>query len=70
MTSDLIREAGQSLFGIRFQSDLARLLGVSDRTVRRWCAGEWEPRPFVWDSLRLALDERLREIKQARRNLP
>ena len=40
MTSDLIREAGQSLFGDRFQSDLARLLGVSDRTVRRWIGGD------------------------------
>ena len=70
MTAAHIREAGEALFGPRFQTDLARLLGVSDRTVRRWCAGEWEPRPFVWQALRLAMDERLDAIKQARKRLP
>ncbi len=69
-TADTIREAGESLFGPRFTSDLARLLGVSDRTVRRWCAGTWEPMPFVWPALRLAMEQRIVDIKQARRNLP
>ncbi len=69
-TADIIRAAGASLFGDRFQSDLARLLGVSDRTVRRWCQGEWEPSAFVWPALRLAMEERVAALKQARRSLP
>lgn len=32
---------GRSLFGNLWQSRLARALGRSDRTVRRWLAGEY-----------------------------
>ena len=39
MTPDLLREAGEALFGTLWQSELARALGVNDRTVRRWLAG-------------------------------
>ena len=50
----LIIEVGRALYGPRWQSDLARALGVSDRTVRRWAAGEEQPRPGVYrDALRL-----------------
>ncbi len=69
-TADTIRAAGEALFGPRFTSDLSRLLGVSDRTVRRWCAGTWEPLPFVWPKLREAMDVRVGEIKRAKKNLP
>lgn len=34
--SRLLVEAGEALYGSRWQSDMARDLGVSDRTVRRW----------------------------------
>ena len=34
--ADLLRAAGQVLYGERWQSPLARDLGVSDRTMRRW----------------------------------
>ena len=70
MTASHIREAGEALYGPRFQSDLARLLGVSDRTVRRWCAGEWEPREFVWTKLKTEIDVRIVILKHAKRNLP
>ncbi len=69
-TADNIRAAGAALFGPRFTSDLARLLGVSDRTVRRWCAGTWEPTPWVWEHLHRAMQERLEDIKQVRKKLP
>lgn len=36
--SDLLRETGEALYGPRWQSDLARALGVSDRTMRRWAS--------------------------------
>ncbi len=42
MTPALLREAGEALYGPRWQSDLSRDLNVSDRTMRRWAAGEWD----------------------------
>lgn len=39
MTSAELREIGEALYGASWQSDLARGLSVSDRTVRRWAAG-------------------------------
>lgn len=35
----LLRAAGEALYGPRWQSDLARDLDVSDRTMRRWAGG-------------------------------
>ncbi len=36
--SRLLVESGEALYGPRWQSELARDLGVSDRTMRRWVA--------------------------------
>lgn len=36
--SRLLVEAGEALYGPRWQSELARDLDVSDRTMRRWVA--------------------------------
>lgn len=68
--SRLLVEAGEALYGARWQSDIARDLGVSDRTVRRWVAGTSEvPSGLYLDLLRLtqeragvleALSDRLR----------
>ena len=49
---ELLSAAGQALYGDRWQTPMARLLGVSDRTVRRWVAGQ---RPVPWDALAVAL---------------
>jgi hypothetical protein len=38
--NELLIEAGEALYGPRWQSELARSLGVSDRTVRRWATGQ------------------------------
>jgi hypothetical protein len=52
--SRLLVECGEALFGPRWQSDLARELAVSDRTVRRWVAGTAEvPTGLYVDLLRL-----------------
>lgn len=69
----LLAEAGEALYGARWQSDLARDLGVSDRTVRRWVAGTTVVPPGLWlDLLHLtqeraavldALAPRLREAQ-------
>ncbi|MGC4075459.1 MAG: hypothetical protein QM702_00175 [Rubrivivax sp.] len=40
MTPDTLRAAGELLYGPRWQSDLARALGVGDRRIREWMAEE------------------------------
>ena len=36
----ILSASGRALFGPRWQSELSRKLGVSDRTVRRWVSGD------------------------------
>jgi plasmid maintenance system antidote protein VapI len=52
--SRLLREAGEALWGARWQTEAARALEVSDRTMRRWVAGDDSLPPGVaLDLLRL-----------------
>lgn len=52
--SRLLVECGEALYGPRWQSELARELSVSDRTVRRWVAGTSDvPSGLYVDLLRL-----------------
>lgn len=37
--SRLLVECGEALYGSRWQCEMARDLGIADRTVRRWVAG-------------------------------
>lgn len=70
--SRLLVECGEALYGSQWQTALARDLGVSDRTVRRWVAETSEmPQGAYTDLLRLtqeraalldALAPRLREV--------
>lgn len=70
--SRLLVESGEALYGSRWQSELSRDLGVSDRTMRRWVADTSAmPAGLYTDLLRLtqeraavldALAERLREV--------
>jgi len=69
--SRLLAECGEALYGPRWQSELARDLQVSDRTMRRWVAGTTDvPAGLYLDLLRLtqeraavldALAQRLRK---------
>lgn len=69
--SRLLVESGEALYGPRWQTELARDLGVSDRTMRRWVADTSAvPVGLYVDLLRLtqeraaildALSPRLRE---------
>lgn len=68
--SNLLREAGEALYGPRWQSDLARDLRVSDRTVRRWDAGQNEIPAGVWADLRALLKARGLALASVRRKLP
>lgn len=57
MKATLLRETGEALYGPRWQTDLARDLGVSDRTMRRWVAGADDmPAGVAVDLLRLVTE--------------
>lgn len=58
MTRDQLIEAGRALYGERWQSPLARALGVNERTVRGWLSGRSNPAPGVEDEIRRLLAER------------
>lgn len=54
MSTKLLSDVGEALYGPRWQTELARDLAVADRTMRRWVAGDGEPGPGVWlDLLRI-----------------
>ncbi len=53
----LLRRVGEALYGQRWQSALAIDLDVSDRTMRRWVAGDPIP-AGVWGELRDLVDAR------------
>ena len=47
----LLAQIGRALFGFYWQADLARVLNVNPRSVRRWGAEQEEPPPGVWREL-------------------
>ena len=53
----LLREIGEALYGSRWQTDMAAALEVSDRTVRRWAAGDTIP-TGVWTDLMRLMQQR------------
>lgn len=69
MTQNLI-EVGEALFGPRFQRELAAVLGVNERTMRRWVAGTAEPPASLQNDLlhlvitrRATLDKIIRRLR-------
>ncbi|RSV33115.1 hypothetical protein CA237_01105 [Sphingomonas sp. ABOLH] len=56
---DVLIEVGQLLFGLRWQSDLARALGASDRMVRYWLSGSSARPSDLNDRLATLLEERV-----------
>jgi DNA-binding transcriptional regulator YdaS (Cro superfamily) len=59
-----LREAGEALFGSRWQSDLARLLGVLDVRVRDWQAGRRPVPADVWAPLARALKDNAKKSER------
>lgn len=49
--ADTLRECGEALYGNQWQVALSLDLNVSDRTMRRWAAGEFEIPAGVWPEL-------------------
>ena len=66
---NLITETGRALYGVRWQSEMARDLGVNERTVRRWAAGEYEAPDGVYAELRALATRRLRLLASIRAKL-
>jgi len=67
MTIDpsLLRATGEALYGPRWQTELARAIRVSDRTVRRWLAGTITIPPGVARDLEALCNTRIDEIRDA-----
>jgi hypothetical protein len=64
-----LQSAGEALYGPRWQSDLARALGVSDRTMRRWVASDDVP-DGVWAEIRALVKARRGTLTDVLRSLP
>lgn len=62
ITPDLLRTAGEALYGTRWQAPLAADLGVSDRTVRMWLSGRMRPRREVLVALSDLIDRRQAQL--------
>lgn len=57
VSTKLLHDAGEALYGPRWQSDLARDLQVSDRTIRRWASGADDlPAGVALDLWRICLE--------------
>lgn len=56
-----LERAGRLLYGERWQTDLARALGVGDRRVREWVAGDRRPSAGVWADIAVLLRQRQAE---------
>jgi len=48
----LLKRAGRTLYGDRWQTELARDLQCSDRTIRRWASGDKDVPEIVIAELR------------------
>jgi hypothetical protein len=60
--SKLLQDCGEALYGSRWQSDLARDLGISDRTVRRWVSGVDDPPLGIYTDLHRLVTERAQRL--------
>ena len=63
MSKELLIAAGEALYGDRWQTPLARDLGLTDgRRVRQWLSGERPIPESVWDALPVLLKARNKSI--------
>jgi hypothetical protein len=76
MTADLLREAGQAMFGSTWQSDLARALARDRqpksmlRNIQRYDAEESPVPDWMWPALRDLMKRRGLALAEVRRKLP
>lgn len=63
MSSKLLRDTGEALYGPRWQTDLAQVLGISDRTIRRWVSGADDVPSGAYLDLWRICEERVADIE-------
>lgn len=66
---DLLREAGEALYGPHWQSPLARDLGMALRTMQRYAAGSRPVPPGLWPELYRLLSARATAIPALMRRM-
>ena len=54
---------GVAMFGEQWQSAIAKKLGVNDRTVRRWAAGDIQINQNIFSDLERALIQRQKDLR-------
>ena len=64
-----LETVGLALYGHRWQSSLARDLGVLPRTVRKWASGEKSVPPGQWRYIAALLEQRSRDCKDLARQI-
>ena len=64
MSTKLLHDVGAGLYGPRWQSDLARDLGTSIRTIQRWSAGATDVPAGIWIDLHRLVIERQSDLDQ------
>jgi len=70
VSSRLLKRVGEALYGPRWQSEVARDLEVSDRTVRRWVDGSYDVPDGVYLDLIRLCQERSAELDELVEMLP
>lgn len=63
MTS-FLTTVGEALYGPRWQTDLSRDIGVSDRSMRRWAAGTDAVPSGVWHDVSRLLENRVADLER------
>lgn len=64
-----LETVGLALYGHRWQSSLARDLGVLPRTVRKWAAGDKPVPANQWRYMAALLEQRSRDCKELARQI-
>jgi hypothetical protein len=70
MSSRLLQRCGEALYGPRWQSEIARDLKVSDRTVRRWVSGASDTPDGIYLELLSMCQQRAAELDDLIAELP
>lgn len=69
MSSKLLKDAGEALYGARWQREMARALGMSDRHIRRLAAGAADLSPGIATDLWRIAEERAAELDEVIKRL-
>lgn len=65
MNITILTRVGQACYGRQWQTQLADALGVSDRTMRRFVAGDMDIPDGICDDLRLIIYDRREKLAAA-----